>query len=123
MRCTMKRTFLALSILILLTFISKACENTTVSAIAADSHKFDDKEVCVEGSVSDPYLSSRTGNNYTTFGLNDDNGKSLSVYFLGTLSIKEGDKVKVTGRYEVKKIVLKDTLYNEIDAISVEKLQ
>lgn len=119
----MKRTFLALSILILLTFISKACENTTVSAIAADSHKFDGKEVCVEGSVSDPYLSSRTGNSYTTFVLYDDNGKSLSVYFLGTLSIKEGDKVKVTGIYEVKKIVLKYTFYNEIEAISVEKLQ
>ncbi len=118
----MKRTFLALSILILLTFMSKACENTTVSAIAADSHKFDGKEVCVEGSVSGPYLSSRAGNNYTTFGLNDDNGKSLSVYYLGALSVKEGDKVKVTGIYEFKKIVLKYTLYNEIDAISVEKL-
>lgn len=119
----MERTFLALFILIILTFISKACEITTVSAIAADSHKFDGKEVCVEGSVSDPHLSSRAGNNYATFGLNDDNGKSLSVYFLGTLSIKEGDKVMVTGKYVVKKIVLKVTLYNEIDAISVEKLQ
>jgi len=48
----MRKIFLALYILILLTSISLACETTTVSGIAADPHKFDGKEVCVEGLVS-----------------------------------------------------------------------
>ncbi len=50
----MKRTFLVLSILIILTSISLACQNTTISAIVADPQKFDGKEVCLEGSVSKP---------------------------------------------------------------------
>ncbi len=119
----MKRTFFALSILTLLTTISFACENTTVSAIVADKHNFDGKEVCVEGSVSDPALTSKREKTYTAFDLNDEYGKSISIYFPGVLSIKKGDRVKVIGRYELRKIVIKNTLYNEIDASSVEKLQ
>ncbi len=94
----MKRTFLALSIPILLTYISKACENTTIWAIVEDSHKFDGEEVCVDGTVSNLELTSKMGNTYTTFGLNDENGRSISVYSPGTLSIKEGDRVK-SNRY------------------------
>ncbi len=41
----------------------------------------------------------------------------------GTLLIKEGDKVKVTGRFDIEKKVGRYTFYNEIDASSVEKLQ
>lgn len=120
----MKRTFLALSILILLTSISKACESTTVSDIVEDPHKLDGKEVCVDGTVSNRELTSKRGGTpYTTFGLNDENGKSISVYFLGALKINNGDTVKVVGRYEVRKIVLRYTFYNEIDATSVEKIQ
>ncbi len=44
------------------------------------------------------------------------------MFSFGTLSIKEGDKVKVTGRYEVEKRVGRYTFYDEIDATSVEKL-
>jgi hypothetical protein len=73
--------------------------------------------------VSNPELTSKRRNSYTNFELIDDNGKSLSVYSAGTLSVKEWDKVKVTGRYGVRKIVLKYTFYNEIDVISVENLE
>lgn len=120
----MKRTFLALCILLLLTSISLACENTTVLAIVADSHKLDAKEVCVEGLVSTlKFKTSKRGNPYTTFSVNDENGKSLNVFSHGTLSIKEGDKVKVTGRFDIEKKVGKYTFYNEIGASSVEKSQ
>jgi len=65
----MRKIFLALYILILLTSISLACETTTVSGIAADPHKFDGKEVCVEGLVSNlKFKTSKKGNPYTTFG-------------------------------------------------------
>jgi cytochrome c-type biogenesis protein CcmE len=120
----MKRTFIGLSILILLTSISTACENTTVSAIVADPHKSDGKEVCVEGSVSTlKFKTSKRGNPYTTFSVNDENRKSLNVFSHGTLSIQEGDEVKVTGRFDIEKKVGKYTFYNEIDASSVEKSQ
>jgi hypothetical protein len=117
-----KRTFLALSFLIVLTSISLACENTTVSAIVADSQKFDGKEVCIEGAVTKlKFKTSKRGNAYTTFALSEENGKSLSVFSHGTLSINGGDKVKVTGRFEIEKKVGTYTFYNEIDARSVEK--
>lgn len=120
----MKRIFLTLSILILPSSISIACENTTVSAIVADSHKFDGKVVCVEGSVSRlKFKTSKKGNAYTTFSVNDDNGKSLNVFSHVTLSVKERDKVKVTGRYDVEKRVGRYTFYNEIDASRVQKLE
>jgi len=120
----MKRTFLALSILILLRSISLACESTTVSIIVADTHKFDGKEVCVEGSVSTlKFKTSKRGNPYTTFSVNDEKGKSLNVFSHGTLSVKEGDKLKVTGRFDMEKKVGIYTFYNETDAVSLEKLE
>lgn len=120
----MKRTFLALSILFILTSISLTCENITVSAIATDANKFHGEEVCVEGSVSKlKFKTSKRGNPYTTFTISDENGKSLNVFSHGTVSIKERDKVKVTGRYGVEKRVGRYTFYNEIDAKSLEKLQ
>ncbi len=120
----MRKVYLALSILILLTSISLACENATVSSITADSSKFDGKVVCVQGSVSKlKFKTSKRGNAYTTFSLYDENGKSLSVFSFGSLSVKEGDKVNVTGRYEVEKRVGRYTFHNEIDAINVEQRQ
>src|SRR3972149_10876528 len=119
----MRKIFLALNILILLTSVSIACEKTTVSAITGDPHKFDGKEVCVEGSVSElKFKISKKGNPYITFRLNDEKGQSLTVFSYGTIPIASGDKVKVTGKYEVEKRVGKYTFYNEISASSAEKM-
>ena len=120
----MRKILLALYILILLTSISIACEKTTVSDITAGPNKFDGKEVCVESLVSNlKFKISKKGNPYTTFWVSDEKGQSLTVFSFGTLPIKEGDKVKVTGKYEVEKRVGRYTFYNEISASSVEKLQ
>ncbi len=121
----MKKIFLALYILILLTSISLAREITTVSAIVSDPQKFDGNEVCVEGLVSNlKSKTSKRGNPYTTFGLNDEKGHSITVFSFGTLTIKAGDKVKVTGIYEIEKRKAGErTFYNEISASSVEKLE
>jgi hypothetical protein len=122
----MQRTFLALCILILFTSISLACENTTVRAINVNASKFDGKEVCVEGSVSElEFKTSTKGNTYTTFSVYDEHFEYLTVFSHGTLSIDEGDKVKVTGRYDVVKRVgiITYSYYNAIGASSVEKLQ
>jgi cytochrome c-type biogenesis protein CcmE len=119
----MKKISLVLSILSLLTSFSLACENTTVSAIIADSHKFDGQEVCVGGLVSKlKSKTSKKGKTHTIFVLNDE-GKFLKVFSTGTFPIKEGDKVMVTGRYFVEKQVGRHTFYNEIYVSSVGKLQ
>lgn len=122
----MKRTFIVLSILILLRSISLACENTTVTAINVNASKFDGKNVCVEGSVSDlEFKNSEKGIPYTTFSVYDEHFEYLTVFAHGTLSINEGDKVKVTGKYDIVKQTgcLTYSYYNAIDATSVEKSQ
>jgi hypothetical protein len=62
-------------------------------------------------------------NAFTTFKLEGD-GKILSVFSYGTLSINGGDSVRVIGRYQKMKKVGPYTFSNEIDASrgSVEKL-
>jgi hypothetical protein len=64
----------------------------------------------------------RTAN--TTLKLDDD-GKSLLIFSLGTLSINGMDLVKVIGSYQKIKNVGRYTFYNEIDASggSVEKIK
>jgi hypothetical protein len=120
----MKRTFLALYILLLITSISFACENTTVSAIMTNSSKFDGKVVCVKGLASNvKFKTSKKGNPYTTFSISDKEGISLNVFSHGTLSVEEGDNVNVTGRYAVEKSVGRYTFHNEIDVISVEPVK
>ena len=122
----MRKAVLVLYDLILFTSISLACENTTVSSIIANASEFDGKEVCVEGSVSDlEFKTSQKGDPYVTFSVNDENFQSLTVFSFGSLQIKEGDKVKVSGRYYVVKRVgiITYSYYNAIDASSVEKSQ
>lgn len=91
---------------------------TSVSAIVADSQIFNGRKVCLEGSVSK--LKFKHRKEEMLILLIDGNGKSLNIFSHGTPSIKEGDKVKVKGRYEVEKPIGRYTLY-EIDAGSVKK--
>jgi len=79
--------------------------------------------VQVEGKViSTKFKTSKKGNPYTTFDLSDA-GNTLTVFSFGTLSIEEGNKIRVMGRYQKVKQVGRYTFYNEIDASegSVEK--
>ncbi len=72
---------------------------TTVADILANPDKYDGKMVQVEGWVSSPQFNASKVGPYTTFNLGDNSGKVLSVVSLGILSIKEGDFVSVTLRY------------------------
>jgi len=91
---------------------------TTPTEILQSADKYDGKMVQVEGKVVSPnFKTSKKGNAYTTFKVTDSQNSTLSVFSFGTLTIKEGDTVKVTGRFQkVKKVPPRYTFHNEIDA-------
>lgn len=98
---------------------------TTIGDILLHPQKYDGKIVKVEGKViSLKFKTSKRGNPYTVFKIAEDN-QSLTVFSFGTLPIKEGDKVRVVGKYQSVKQVGPYTFYDEIDASkgSVEKIE
>jgi hypothetical protein len=129
MRISKIRAILAVTLSILCLLIITTAANaqaikTTVGDILSNPDQYDGKMVQVEAKVLAPqFKTSKKGNAFTTFKLEGD-GKILSVFNYGTLSINGGDSVRVIGRYQKVKKVGPYTFSNEIDASrgSVEKL-
>ncbi len=129
MRVSKIRAILAVTLSILCLLIITSAANaqaikTTVGDIISNPDKYDGKMVQVEAKVFLPHFkSSKKGNAYTTFKLEND-GQFISVFSFGTLSIKGGDMIRVIGTYQKVKKVGRYTFNNEIDASngSVEKL-
>jgi len=99
---------------------------TTVSDILLNPDRYDRKIVQVEGKVlSLKFKVSKRGNPYTTFKLKDASGSTLTVFSFGALPIKEGDLVRVRGKYQKVKYVGPYVFYDEIDASegNVEKVK
>jgi hypothetical protein len=97
-----------------------------IADIYANPNKFDWQMVQVEGKVL--FVKSKTcpKGDYTTLELDDNSGKSLTIFSYGHFPIKPGDYVKVTGIYKkVIHVPPRYTFYNEIDATggSIEKLK
>ena len=117
-------TFSLLCLLVITSTANAQAIKTTVGDILSNPEQYDGKMVKVEAKVFLPHFkSSKKGNAYTTFKLEND-GQFLSVFSFGTLSINGGDSVRVIGTYQKVKKVGRYTFYNEIDASngSVEKL-
>ena len=113
------------------TFFLPAChspaqaDHSTVPEILANPGTFDGKRVSVEGRVDTlKFKSSKRGKPYTTFSLIDQN-KTLSVFSFGTLSLRQGEVVRVIGRFAKVKRMGRHVFSNEIDASkgSVETLR
>ena len=99
---------------------------TTVADILSNPDRYDGKIVQVEGKVlSLKFKVSKRGNPYTTFKLRDASGSTLTVFSFGALPIKEGDLVRVRGKYQKVKYVGPYVFYDEIDASegNVEKVK
>ena len=100
-------------------------DHTTVPEILANPGTFDGKRVSVVGRVDElKFKSSKRGNPYTTFSLIDQN-KALSVFSFGTLPLRQGEVVRVIGRFATVKRMGRYVFSNEIDASkgSVETLR
>ncbi|MCS6830972.1 MAG: hypothetical protein RMM08_08865 [Armatimonadota bacterium] len=94
---------------------ANAQEQVTVQALLNDGKKYDGKQVVLVGVVRDlKEKVSRKGNPYYTFKIGE--GKQvISVFSYGKATVKEGDKVRVTGKFAVEKRVAYATYRNEID--------
>jgi hypothetical protein len=117
-------TFSLLCLLIITSTANAQAIKTTVGDILSNQDQYDGKMVQVEAKVlALQFKTSKKGNAFTILKLEGD-GKILSVFSYGTLSINGGDAVRVTGRYQKLKKVGPYTFSNEIDASrgSVDKL-
>jgi len=125
--CSSLIAFIAIYLLFISTTANGQAIKTTPSEILQSPDKYDGKMLQVEGKVVAPnFRTSKKGNAYTTFKVTDSQKNTLSVFSFGTLTIKEGDTVKVMGRYQkVKQVPPRFTFYNEIDASegNVERLK
>ena len=93
---------------------------TTIEKILSARESYDGKEVSVSGKVWHLKLkTSKRGNDYTTFTLSG--GGSLNVYSRGHAQVKQGQTVKVTGKYRKEKRIGKYTFRNEIDASDIKQ--
>jgi DNA polymerase III alpha subunit len=100
-----------------LVFIATALaqEQVTVQALLNDGKKYDGKQVVLVGVVRDlKEKVSKKGNAYYTFKIGEGK-QTISVFSYGTATVKEGDRVRVTGKFAVEKRVAYATYRNEID--------
>ncbi|MCL6473701.1 MAG: hypothetical protein K6U75_01410 [Firmicutes bacterium] len=100
-----------------LLFITTALaqEQVTVQQLLNDGKKYDGKQVVLVGVVRDlKEKVSKKGNAYYTFKIGEGK-QTISVFSYGTATVKEGDRVRVTGKFAVEKRVAYATYRNEID--------
>jgi DNA polymerase III alpha subunit len=100
-----------------LVFIASALaqEQVTVQQLLSDGKKYDGKQVVLVGVVHDlKEKVSKKGNAYYTFKIGEGK-QTVSVFSYGKATVKEGDKVRVTGKFAVEKRVAYAVYRNEID--------
>ena len=102
--------------LLLVLFVSAiAQEQVTVQALLNEGKKYDGKQVVLVGIVRDlKEKVSRKGNPYYTFKIGEGK-QTVNIFSYGKATVKEGDKVRVTGKFTVEKRVAYATYRNEID--------
>src|SRR4030042_1316800 len=107
--------------IILCSHFGYAAIETTIDKILADKNSYDGKEVLISCVVSNlKFKKSTGGNEYTTFSLTSESGKSIHVFFLGQFKLKSRQKVNVLGIFRKVTRVGRSTLYNEIEATEIQ---
>lgn len=92
-------------------------QKATVADLLDKGKKFDKKDVVVTGTVDKfEQRTSKGGRPYVVFNLQDKQKRWVMVYGPGTLTpaAKNGDKVKVTGKFELEHHAGKRVFKNEI---------
>jgi hypothetical protein len=124
----MKRFLFIYSTIFLLAFAILLCGNsiqasmeTTIEEIMANKETYDEKEVSVSGAVSTPrFKSSRHGKPYMTFSLLGDSKGGINILFWGSMKLKTGKKIRVTGIYRKIMEMGKYTFRDVIEASEIE---
>jgi len=111
----MLRTVVSSALLLVLLIAASAQEQVTVQALLTDGKKYDGKQVVLVGVVRDlKEKVSKKGNPYYTFKIGEGE-RTISIFGYGRATVKEGDKVRVTGKFAVEKRAAYTTYRNEID--------
>lgn len=92
-----------------------AQEQVNVQALLTEGKKYDGKQVVLVGTVRNlKERVSKKGNPYYTFKIGEGK-QTVSVFSYGKAPVKEGDRVRVTGKFAVEKRVGYAVFRNEID--------
>lgn len=109
------RTAVIVALVLSFTMALQAQEQVTVQALLNNGKQYDGKQVVLVGVASKlKQKVSKKGNPYYTFRIGEGK-QSVSVFGYGNAPAKEGDKVRVTGKFAVEKRVGYATYRNEID--------
>jgi len=115
--------FLALLLTLLIAPPSLAQVAATVPDVVKNPDRYDGQTVSTTGTIA-AYRErvSRAGNPYTTFRL-EDAGASVAVFAWKHQGLRDGLRVRVTGKFAKVKQVGRYTFYNEIEAQRIEVLR
>jgi hypothetical protein len=120
MRATLLPTLSPLVLLLLAVAVCNAAD-TAVCSVIAKPASFDHQNVSLEGTVAGlKETTSRKGNDYSTFKLQDPSGcGALSVFTWGHPTVSNGDPVRVEGVFETEHHQGQYTFYNELEATKI----
>lgn len=111
----MLRMMVSVALLFAFFAMTTAQEQVTVQALLNDGKKYDGKQVVLVGVVRDlKEKVSKKGNPYYTFKIGEGK-QTISIFSYGKATVKEGERVRVTGKFAVEKRVAYATYRNEID--------
>jgi hypothetical protein len=109
--------------LLLVTLTANAAE-VAICSLAGNRTSFDHQDLTLQGTVVGlKETTSRAGNDYTTFKLQDPSGNcSVSVFTWGHPMLMNDDHVRVDGVFETEHHQGRYTFYNEVEATKVTPL-
>jgi hypothetical protein len=103
--------------------IATAAE-VTVHSLATNPSSFDHQTVTLQGTaVAVKETTSRRGDDYTTFKLQDQSGSdTVSIFAWGHPALTNGDHVRADGVFETEHHQGPYTFHNEVEATKVTPL-
>ena len=94
-----------------------------ICSIIAKPTSFDHQNVSLQGTIGSlRETTSRRGNDYTTFKLQDPSCGGLNIFTWGHPALTNGDHVRVDGVFETEHHQGSYTFYNEVEATKVTPL-
>jgi hypothetical protein len=104
---------------LLLTTSMATSAEVPIYSIVANRVSFDHQNVSLQGAVVGlRETTSRAGNDYTTFKL-QDGGCDVNIFLWGHPTLMNGDHIRVDGVFEIEHHQGRYTFYNEVQATKV----
>jgi hypothetical protein len=120
MQVTKARLLAGATAILLITSTANATE-VGVCSLTANRTSFDHQNVTLQGTAMGvKETTSRRGNDYTTFKLQDLSGDcAVSIFAWGHPPLTNGDHIRVEGVFEIEHHQGQYTFYNEVQATKV----